>query len=277
MSPSKTNTEQLSKVELLAVLADPEDTEESEYRFLVNGTHVKYVTVESGVLPADDRTFAPALLPLLPEFPPGDWNEGRIRKDEDTGKARFCETRRCSLPGIGNVWHDMMVDHLELQPVERVRQTLYRVTHPSFDRPVLAKFAQFPWEIPYFSAETTSYEWIHGRGIGPTFLGHIHEAGRVIGFLLEEVSGARTAEPADLDACQRSLEKLHDLGIQHGDINKHNFLIRGNDEAVLIDFETAQMCPDKELLEAEYQRLQESLADMSGRGGAGMASDSSSD
>ncbi|KAM5354003.1 hypothetical protein ACJ41O_000653 [Fusarium nematophilum] len=268
-----------SNVKMLAVLSDPNDDEQSEYRFLVDDAHVRYVTLDGGLVAGDDRTYGPVLLGKLPVFPPGDWNEGRVRRDEATGKPCFCETRRSSLPGIGNIWHGTMIDHLELHQVERVRQTLHRVTHPSFDRPVLAKFAQFPWEIPYFAAETTSYEWIHGRGIGPAFLGHIHENGRVIGFLLEEVPGARTAEPGDLAACQRSLQKLHELGILHGDINKHNFLIRGDGggEAVLIDFETAQKCTDQSLLDAEYTHIEESLADTSGRGGVGLASDSSSD
>ncbi|KAH7140833.1 hypothetical protein EDB81DRAFT_654756 [Dactylonectria macrodidyma] len=269
-----------SNVELLAALVGPDDDAGSgEYRFLVDGKHVKYVTVEPGALPEDkdDRTPAAALIPLLPAFPAGDWNEARVGKDERTGKPTFAGLRKGRLPGIGNVWHGTSIDHLELREVDRVRQTLHRVTHPRFDRPMLAKFAQFPWEIPYFAAETTSYEWIHGRGVGPEFLGHIHEDGRVIGFLLEEIPGARTAEPGDLAACQRSLERLHALQIQHCDINKHNFLIRADNEAVLIDFETAQKCADLELLDAEYQNLQGSLEDTSGRGGAGLASDSSSD
>uniref|UniRef100_A0A0D2Y229 Protein kinase domain-containing protein n=1 Tax=Fusarium oxysporum (strain Fo5176) TaxID=660025 RepID=A0A0D2Y229_FUSOF len=248
-----------NNVRLLAVLADPESDEKSEYRFLVDGAHVRYVTLDGGLIDPEHRTYEPKLLPQLPVFPPGDWNEGRVGKDGHTGKPFFCETRR-STP-----------------PIERVRQTLYRVSHPSSKTPVLAKFAQFPWEIPYFAAETTSYEWIHGQGIGPEFLGHIHENGRVIGFLLEEIHNARTAEPEDLAACQRSLQKLHDLGIVHGDINKHNFLIRQDGDAVLIDFETAYKCTDPDILDEEYRHVKESLEDTSGRGGAGMASDSSSD
>lgn len=61
-----------SHAQLLANLVDPDDEEDSEYRFLVDQTHVKYVTVAPGVLPKSDRIFAPALIPLLPPFPPGD-------------------------------------------------------------------------------------------------------------------------------------------------------------------------------------------------------------
>lgn len=60
-----------SNVQLLVTLVDYQDEDESEYRFLVDEKHVKYVTVDPGVLPKDDRTFAPALLAALPPFPPG--------------------------------------------------------------------------------------------------------------------------------------------------------------------------------------------------------------
>lgn len=266
-------------VELLAVLVDPhstQDAQNSNYRFLVDRSQVKYVTVEPGVLPPEDRIFAPVLIPLLPEFPPGEWNEGHVSTDKTTGEPVFSKLKKSNLPGIGDTWHDNTVDYLELEFQEQIRQTLHRVTHPDFPQPVLAKFAQFPWEIPYFAAETTSYQWIHDRGIGPRFLGHIHEAGRVIGFLLEELPHVRAAEPRDLALCQRSLQELHDLGIKHGDINKHNFLI-SNGRAVLIDFESAQRCEDEGQLGEEYRMLEGSLADMSGRGGEGWISDSDTD
>lgn len=58
-----------SNVQLLANLVDPDDEEDSEYRFLVDGKYIKYVTVAPGVLRKCDRTFSPALIPLLPPFP----------------------------------------------------------------------------------------------------------------------------------------------------------------------------------------------------------------
>lgn len=92
--------------------------------------------------------------------------------------------------------------------------------------------------MPFFEVETTAYEWIMGKGIGPRFLSHSTETGRVFGFVIENVDGARTAEPQDLAACQRILAKLHALEIKHGNINKHNFLIK-NGKAVLMDIEMA--------------------------------------
>jgi predicted Ser/Thr protein kinase len=56
------------------------------------------------------------------------------------------------------------------------------------------------------------------------------------------------------------------LGIKHGDINKHNFLIH-DEKATLIDFDVATRCNDAKALTEEYHRLQEELQDTSGRGG----------
>lgn len=166
---------------------------------------------------------------------------------------------------MSNTWHSTRIDHLEVTKLERIRQNIHVVTHPSFDRPILVKFAEFPWQTPYLEAETTAYQWIDGRGIGPRFLGHLAEAGRVIGLVLEFMDDARTADDGDLAACQYVLSGLHSLGIKHGDINRYNFLLRA-DHAVLVDFESATKCGDQEELEAEYKCLERSLSDPSRRG-----------
>ncbi|KAI0490601.1 hypothetical protein F4859DRAFT_13847 [Xylaria cf. heliscus] len=255
-------------IQILATLVDFNDEEESEYRMLVDNKHVKYITVDPGVFPKDDRTFAPVLIEMLPPFPPGDWNTGHISKEQFTGHPVFSHTTKSNLPGVENIWHHTQIGHLELKKLDRIRQNIHVVTHPLFDSPVIAKCTEFPWQTPYFEAETTAYEWIGGQGIGPEFLGHIIEDGRCIGFVIENVAGARTAEPADLSACQSALAKLHSLGIIHGDINKYNFLVRDG-KAVLVDFETARRCSEKEELESEFQRLEHSLRDPSRRGGVG--------
>ena len=90
--------------------------------------------------------------------------------------------------------------------------------------------------------------------LGPRFLGHLAEEGRVIGFAMEKVIGRR-ANKADYNAVRDALTKLHDLGIRHGDINRNNFVIteRG---AVIIDFEAGVM--DSNASE-EMTELQERL------------------
>ncbi|KAH6982354.1 hypothetical protein BKA56DRAFT_720921 [Ilyonectria sp. MPI-CAGE-AT-0026] len=72
--------------------------------------------------------------------------------------------------------------------------------------------------MPFFEAETTAYEWIDGKGVRPKFLGHLTEAGRVIGLVMEHIDDARSAQTGDQAACQAVQAKLHSRGIKHGDM-----------------------------------------------------------
>ncbi|KAK3389676.1 hypothetical protein B0H63DRAFT_464151 [Podospora didyma] len=138
------------------------------------------------------------------------------------------------------------------------------------NRPVVAKFTEFPWQTPYLEPETAAYQWIEGSDIVPRFLSHLTEEDRVIGFVLEYIDEATPAGPEDLAACQSILKKQHSLGVKHGDINKHNFLVQprhdGSGRVILLDFESANRDASVDELEAEYQHLTESLADPSLRG-----------
>lgn len=116
---------------------------------------------------------------------------------------------------------------------------------------LIPKMARFYWEVQYMEAETRMYQVLEGRGIVPKFLGHIHEEGRVIGFLLEKIPDGRHAEPADLEMCKAALRRFHELGFVHGDCNKYNFIIRPDGQVVLIDFDKASACTDPALMEAE--------------------------
>jgi predicted Ser/Thr protein kinase len=60
--------------------------------------------------------------------------------------------------------------------------------------------------------------------------------------------------------------KLHELGIKHGDTNKHNFPVR-NGKATLLDFDSAERRSDPKLLRDEFQLLEQQLRDDSGKGG----------
>ena len=138
-----------------------------------------------------------------------------------------------------------------------------------FNDIVVAKFARFPWEIRYIENETTAYQWISGHNIGPQFLGHLTEEGRVIGLLMEHIPNARHASIQDFEICGQVLSRLHDLGVRHGDTNQSNFLVRDS-KATLIDFDTAQKCDDRNLLLQEFENLTVCLKDQSRRGGGGL-------
>lgn len=131
---------------------------------------------------------------------------------------------------------------------------------------IIAKVARFPWEIQYIEAETNIYQLLQSSRIGPRFLGHIHEEGRVIGFLLEKVEGRRVGI-ADLEICRRALQRLHGLGVVHGGIYRYNFIIDSDYETVLIGFEKAVVNPDVKLSAKDIASLEEQLSEETGRGG----------
>ncbi|KAJ9301216.1 hypothetical protein DTO271G3_1351 [Paecilomyces variotii] len=252
------------KVELLQAEAAEDD--QSFLRLLVDGQSIKYVTVEPGLYSTEDLCFGPSLSSLLPDFPPGDWNDGLIARNTTDGKPYFARATRAQFPGVRHQWHETYVDYSDLVIGAKLRTGIYEVQCPQFEGIVVAKFARFEWEIQYLEDETIAYRWIDGHNIGPRFLGHLTENGRVIGFLMERITNARHAGPNDLAACQETLRRLHQLGILHGDINRFNFLIRGS-TAVLIDFESARKCDDQDALCEEFDSLPRFLGDESNRGG----------
>ncbi|KAG4413853.1 hypothetical protein IFR04_012997 [Cadophora malorum] len=233
----------LLQIEVLNQEVDPEDKTPSYYRILVNRKHIKYVTIDPGIYEVDDLCFPPILVEKLPKFPEGDWNCGRISQTDGTPAPFFSETLKKELPSISPLWYPKSYEYLSFQIGERLRSN----------------------EIGHYVAETQAYSWIDGHNIGPKFLGYLTEDGRVIGFLIESVEG-RHATVSDLDACKAIVRELHGLGILHGDLNKHNFLIseRG---VVMIDFETAKKSKDGEAMEKELMGLEGHLLDESGNGG----------
>lgn len=274
-APQERNT----NVRLLACLIDVDDGDstptDSDYRFLVDKQHVKYVTTAPGTFRGaeENMNFEPILLnELLPPLPPGDWNQGHVARDPETEKATFVKTETVEFAGVKNIWHPVKLNELEFTRQERVRQRVHVSTHPHVQggKPVLVKLAVWPWEIPSMEVETAAYQWLSDSGVGPKFLGHLTEGkdGRVVGFVAEWVEGARAAEPADIDGCKKALGRLHELGIKLGDINKHNFLVRdGHADVVLVDFETVKRNCSPQELEDEMSALKSNLEDMSGRGG----------
>lgn len=251
-------------VQLLQCSVDEDD--ESHFRFLCDKKHIKYVTIAAGLFTADDMCFAPALIPLLPSFPPGDWNCGYVEQDLEHHKPHFARVVKEVLPAIKNAWHSTHLDYLSLTYGKKLRSNVYEATSPTFDTTVVAKFARFDWEIEQLDRECETYQWIDGQHIGPEFLGHIVEEGRVIGFVMEHILNAQHASPNDLEACQEKLSSLHRLGILHGDANRFNFLVKDG-HVTLLDFDCAKKCDDPAEFERELQHLVGQLSDTSGRGG----------
>ncbi|KAI9753683.1 MAG: hypothetical protein M4579_005035 [Chaenotheca gracillima] len=253
----------MPSIKILHMYVDTDDGDDSFFHLLIDNIHFKYISIEADVYEARDF-FPPVLISKLPSIPPGDWNMGHISKTESDAGPYFKWTKRESFAGITHTWHPTQVDFLSLQFKKTILPNVYEATCPALglgeDTVVIAKLARFPWEIDYYNNETQAYSWIKGHGIGPKFLGHITEEGRVIGFLLEKVVG-RHAETKDLERCQRVVARLHGLGLVHGDLNKYNFLVpfADQDEVCLIDFEAAKRCDDTQAMNDELQELSSKL------------------
>lgn len=250
---------------LQASVAEDSD---SEFRLLFHKKHFKYVTIAAGVYDEDDMCFAPALLSILPPFPKGRWNYAYIAKHTESGKSYFKTAEQREFPSVQNTWHTTFFDYLHLNLEQKIRTNIYETTVLGSPGKVLvAKFARFSWEVDRINDECAAYSWIKDTYIGPKFLGNITEEGRVIGIVLEHIPGARHASSADYAACKEALSRLHRLGIGHGDINKHNFLIVDDKKAILIDFDCARKTEHEEVLDEETRTLEMQLADTSGKGG----------
>jgi hypothetical protein len=105
-----------ANVRLLACLVDESETDDSDYRFLVNREHVIYVTTRPGTFPVaeDSRTFEPILLDrLLPPFPISDWNKAHVGKDTGTGEVAFIKTEDMTMVGVENFWHAVKLNELD--------------------------------------------------------------------------------------------------------------------------------------------------------------------
>lgn len=242
---------------------------------------VKYITIQAGALDGESLMDMPLNFQnILPKLPYGEngWNYAYVSRNVASGQLEAALEKKV-LPSVQAVWHPAKINFLDLQRIklltllaqECTRKEGSATAQPSQSddcgqETMIAKIARFPWEIQYIEAETRIYQLLQSSGIGPRFLGHVHEEDRIIGFLLEKVEG-RHAGPADLVICQKALKRLHILGILHGDTNRYNFIIGSNGQVVLIDFDKAQVNSDEQVLEKEMTGLPEQLSEETGRGG----------
>lgn len=246
------------------------------YFRILAGSSVKYITIQAGALDAESLMDMPLnfqnIIPLLP-YVKDDWNSAYISRDAASGKLQPMVSQ-ATLPRVQTIWDSKMIGFLDLERTAQLSLLAQEckwkqaaVGDEAVDqKTMVAKMARFPWEIQYIEAETRIYKLLQPLHITPTFLGHIHEAGRVIGVLLEKVEG-RPANIGDLKICRAALQRLHDLKILHGDCNRYNFIIGADDEVTLIDFDNTKVDADAKAMDKEMAGLEEQLREETVRGG----------
>lgn len=253
---------------VLSMEVDDEDLFQSEYRVRI-GHQVKYIIISPKTFDRDTLSFPIESLPSLPWC--DEWTVAHISRDETSGDLRTSIANK-PLAGVKCQWHHAVFDCLALKRVKVLTGAAFEaVLHPilpiTFQMPatVIAKIARFEWEIPRIERETRAYQLLENSGLTPRFLGHIHENGRIMGFLLEKIEG-RPASIQDLDICEAALGKLHKLGFLHGDVNRYNFLVVEGGVTIL-DFERLQEKASWESMHKELGSLRLQLTEDSGLGG----------
>ena len=253
---------------ILSMEVDDDDAFESEYR-LRTGNQVRYLVISPGTFDRDTLSFP---LPSLPRLPcDEDWTVANIARDKASGDLKTSFLNR-SLAGVKCEWHPTRVDCLELEKTKQLTAMAFEalshsnlLNHVPSPGIVIAKIARFEWEIPRIEQETRAYQLLENSGLAPRFLAHVHENGRIMGFLLEKIEG-RPAFFQDLTACETALRKLHKLGFVHGDVNRYNFVV--TEKGVkLLDFESLGESASPESMRKELESLRAELVDESGRGG----------
>ncbi|KAK1764892.1 alpha-galactosidase A [Phialemonium atrogriseum] len=253
----------------IEILSQHIDDESAFYR-LRAGQRVHYLKIFSGVFDDDTMCRPYLLIPMLPNLPDLPWTTMIISRDEDGYLTSTISTD--PLPGIRATWHERRVDVLSLERTRRLRSGVHEVQYDGV--PAIAKIACFEWDIARIERETWAYSII-GRHqqqypsespIAPNFLAHLTEDDRVVGFLLQKVDGV-SASVDDLANCEALLRRLHRLGLTHGDVNRHNFLVdRVSGGGVhLVDFEHAEELEEK-MARAELLSLPAELVEETGRG-----------
>ena len=250
------------KLEPAGMDADDTDTTNSNhlYRFRY-GSYVLYVEIEPHCILVesnDNYGFPLAIRKLLPETIPISHNLVRITS---SGKITSCNY---SFKEVQTIWHLNKVDVATLLVLRQLTSAVFKVKLGSDF--AIAKIARFDFEICYIEAETRAYRDLDGQDITPKFLGHLTENRRTMGMLIEYLNDFRMASKQDLAPCTATLTHLHGLGYIHGDINRHNFLIRRDGQvAKVIDLDFCVAAVDEEVVE-EMRKVSVALNDEGYRG-----------
>ncbi|CEJ93590.1 hypothetical protein VHEMI09168 [[Torrubiella] hemipterigena] len=240
-----------------------------------HGTRGVYVWLKwPDLIPEEYRTYGPSVIRHLSKL--DEWNGGwetLIIDKDDAGRLQVL----CDAFPPHRVSEDMIIGSypafnvFDLKDVKEVKSR----THSCRIRgkKCFVKSARFAFEIPALEREISAYYSLiqYKSKLAPGLVGFVYEGNksRIIGFATEEVAG-RYPTIDDYDLCDEALQKLHGLGIVHGDVNIYNMIVM-RDGIKLLDFEEARIDQRRseawaQLAQDERQTLRERLSDTSGIG-----------
>lgn len=233
------------------------------YRLRI-GDRIRYLLIKTNVFDEDTMSIPSLLIPSLPVIPDGSWTVMTISKPPSGRIETSLSTE--PLRRVEQLWHPVTTDVLLLPEIRKLKSDVYETVYQG--KRTVAKIASFDWQIGGINHETFIYSLINqgeqAKHYTPAFIAHIHEEGRVMGLMMEFVQG-RPANEDDLVRCREALEWLHRLGILHGDVNRHNFIVEESGTVRMIDFMHAKPWSE-EAAAKELQDLQSQLQDTSARG-----------
>jgi hypothetical protein len=269
MLQSTVDRKEVSTINILNQLIDDE---EGVYRVCV-GDQVGYITISTDVFDEDTMCRPHLLIPQLPRLPEQKWSRIKITKQDNStspGKLAVLVTNE-PLPEIRNAWHPNRVDALSLKQIVWHRSNVHEVIYNGV--PAISKIAALEWDLPALEREVWAYSVLdrfthdsNDSQIAPNVLGHLTECGRVIGLLLERQEG-EYASGEDLAECTDVLQRLHRIGLIHGDVNRYNFIVnRESKRVTVVDFEHATVFQE-ESARIELESLRVELEEHTGRGG----------
>lgn len=194
----------------------------------------------------------------------------------------------------------MTAEYSEFTPVKtwpasdgRRTDRVQAAKHPKLTESVVIKIVEVPDHLPVgendqihlgtgeaeMKNEIMNHYKMSGSGLVPKFIGLITEQGRgVIGYAMENIRDCQSYEeikakakgklpPGEISNVLAAVDKMHQLGVYHGDLHLGNLLKCTNGSIRIIDFQHAQQLgpkgyvEGKPILSAENERddLEEEL------------------
>ncbi|GKU05060.1 alpha-galactosidase a [Fusarium langsethiae] len=209
---------------VLSMSVDDYGSCESLYRLLM-GDQVKEIAISAGTFDFETLKFPLKFLPRLPDNEK--WNVAHFSRDEASSNLRIFFSN-WKIPGLEHQWHHTLVDHRDLEMGEWVYKMTFKVISHSTILPrvnMMAKIAHSESELPFIEQESSVYQLLEGTRFALRFLGHIHENGRIIGFLLERMIG-QSVTSIDVEDWQEALREFHTItGLLLGKVDKNAFVM----------------------------------------------------